>query len=323
MSIRAQFSATEYLAAVDHELLNVQQASRNYAKATMQSGSQKTEKKRHILLGAVTIAISNLSALPPFGYDTSLRDSALIYLALQQAVLTEDFGKIVDLGPIADKAFDPMEAYLSARAQSEEVLRKAASAVEKQYQVFAQKHGLKAERSENQLARDLSSAASVHSYFQEVYNLFFECYKQESYLLSAIANNDVSGMEQNRQALGDMAKKGIQTLKKLGDYRGDGRLSDACTRLLSFYRKEAQTDLANTATFFVEKENLARMQEARVLNRDTTNKEGEKKYLKALKRFNHEAGEFNTTYFRLEQKRKDLLVSWNAASEAFFRRHLP
>lgn len=324
LTCRAQFTALEYLTAVDRELLAVQEASRNYVKAAVQGNSQRIEKRRHMLLGAVSIAISNLSALPPFGYDTALRDSALVYLALRRAVITEDFARIVDLGPIADKAFDPMEAYLAARAVSEEALRNSAAAVEHQYTVFAQKNGLTVDRADNSLARELNTAAAVHQYFRQIYNIFFECYKQESYLLGSISANDVSGTEQNRKALQAAAEKGLKNLKQIPGFKGDNRLRDACIRLLAFYKREAATDLASSASLFVEKENLLRMEEARKTSRDIAdNPAGEKEYRRAMKHFNQNAGQFNTTFSELDKKRKELLVTWNNTSESFMRRHLP
>jgi hypothetical protein len=324
LSVHSQSDPGAYLAAVDRELTTVQEASWQYAKAATQNNLQKMEKRRHMLLGAVTIAISNISAMPPFDSSTSLRDSALLFLAIRQAVLQEDFGRVVDLEPVADQAFDPMEAFLKARDLSEKRLERAGNAVEKEYVTFAGRYNIKAVRAENVLSQNLEAAAASHDHFRKIYRIFFDNYKQESYFLGAIMQHDVSGMEQNRSALLKSAEEGLRRLRSIPGFREDAQLRSACAKLLTFYRHEASSALERAPEFFVEKENLAKMHDARLLKKgEGDNPEGDQAYQKALKRYHRHYLEFSETCQALEKKRKDLLALWNHAAESFLGRNMP
>src|SRR5688572_14807200 len=161
-SLGAQ-TATGHMMAVNNELKIVQEASWQYVKATTQGKPARAEKKRQALLFAVGLAISNLSVLPPFEADAALRDSAISFLKVTQAVVNEDYSRVVDLEPIAESAYDAMEAFIIARQRAEHRLAAAGMMVEEEYKKFAGRHQLAASPEKNPLADQLAASAAAYN----------------------------------------------------------------------------------------------------------------------------------------------------------------
>ena len=68
----------------------------------------------------------------------------------------------------------------------------------------------------DKIGKKLEEAGKVYKYTNPIYLIFFKSYKQEMYLINAQNKGDVSGMEQNKNALMQDAKEGKKKLKQIG-----------------------------------------------------------------------------------------------------------
>jgi hypothetical protein len=317
-------SPAEYMGVVNNELRQVQEASWEYVRSTSGDSPSKAEKKRQAFLFKVGLGILNLTSLPPYQGSTALRDSAISLLTITQAVMNEDYARVVNVEPIAESAYDAIEAFILARQRAEHRLAAAGLMMENEYKNFSALYGIKATETENPLAHHLSEAGEAFNYYNNVYALFFRNYKQESYFLQALLENDVSAADQNRSALADCAVRGLEELKGMPAYNNDEHLKHACTKLLTFYRDEATHTLSMTAQYLVARDNHQKLREAyQSKKQGERTHEDEEMFRQASRELMKRTEEFKRRYSQSEEKRKDLLAEWNKAEEGFIRKHVP
>src|SRR4249919_2511807 len=90
-------TAQDYMANLNNELKPVQEASWEYIKATTGDSPSKAEKKRQAFMFRVSVSAANISAFPSYKENSNLRDSALSFLNITKAVMTEDYSRVVSL----------------------------------------------------------------------------------------------------------------------------------------------------------------------------------------------------------------------------------
>jgi hypothetical protein len=317
-------TAAEYMVGINNELKSVQEASWEYIKATTGDNPSKAEKKRQVFLFSVTVGISNISAFPPFKENVNLRDSALAFLNLTKAVMTEDYSRVVNLEPIAETAFDAMEAFILARQRSEHRLAQAGLMMESEFKKFGDLYGVETNADNNPLAAHINEAGTAFNYYNNIYSLFFKNYKQEMYFLQAVSENDVSAADQNRFALVQCANNSLEELKQLPAYNNDDKLKNACSRLLVFYRDEASQTLSMAAQCMVDRDNQQKLKDAYdSKKKGERTAQDEKRFREACDDYYKRQDEFRKKYKLAEAKRQHLLTAWNKAGEDFVKKHVP
>ena len=203
-----------YLSLVTGEFRMIERHSWNYVRAAAKNGkTERTEEKRKKMLAAYQLALSALTGLPAYEGSTALRDSAVLYVTIAMAVMNENYAQLADFEKISDAAYDSMEAYLLAKETSGEKLKTSAAMIRREMNRFTSENGIKTNARQDHLTRKLARAAEVQRYYNDVYLIFFMNYKQEAAMLAAMAHNDVSGLEQSRDALARISAKGIQKLQ--------------------------------------------------------------------------------------------------------------
>ena len=95
------------------------------------------------MLTSTKTAISNISKMPAFEGDKSLRDSVVSFLKLSYDVLNEDYEKIVNMEEVAEQSYDAMEAYLLAQDLANEKMNEASKMLSEMEKTFAKNHNIK------------------------------------------------------------------------------------------------------------------------------------------------------------------------------------
>jgi hypothetical protein len=308
-----------YLRKVLKELNRVESKRRSYYKAASnEENAVRVEKTRTAALQASLKAISKLSRLSAFRNDASLRDSALSYLTLSYSCLNEDYVSAAEMEIISEKSFDAIESYVAARENAGRAVQVAANSLNAGVERFACRYAVELEKSPGSV-QQLRLADSYRLY-NSIYSIFFKCYKQESYLLQAMKEEDVSGVEQNRKALLHYSQEGLESLGQLTD--NDIQLSGACKVLLEFYRNEASSDLAMAAEFYAGKENFLRLKNGiEWLEPDQMTTQRLELFCKTLSELGTRKQVLTQNLQVLEQRRKVLLDDWNISCAVFIGRN--
>lgn len=317
--------AHAYLEIIGNEFQEISHNSMSYISAASHGKSaRKVEKRRIELINSIKAAEGRIRKMKPFKGDASLRDSVVAYLVLDRLVLTEDYGKIVNMEEIAEQSYDAMEAYLAAKERAGEKLEAAHDRVTEQQKFFANSNNIKIVEGESKLGKKIEKSGKVMSYHNKVYLLFFKSFKNEAYLMDAISHSNVSAMEQTKNALLASTEEDLKTLGTLPAFTGDNTLIVACEHVLNFYKMEAAQKVPEMINFQLKKENYEKIKKAVDAKRpaDRTAQDIDN-YNQAVKEYNEWVGKINAIHNDLNKKRSEALEKWNNASDKFLDKHVP
>jgi hypothetical protein len=266
----------------------------------------------------------NVRKLRPFKENSQLRDTVASYLHLSRIVLTEDFGKIINLEDVAEQSYDAMEAYLLAKELAYDKLDQSFDRVKEQQTAFAQKYEIKLIENESELSRKLEKAGKVNSYYNQVYLVFFKSTKDEAYLMEALSKGDVNAMEQTKNALATSSAEGLKKLVQIGVYNYDATLKIACSQMLTFLQQEANDKMPGQIDFYLKKENFEKLKKALDSKRQSDRTQADiDQYNKSLKEYNDAVTRYNTVNNELNKKRSTAIDQWNKAVDVFMAKHVP
>jgi hypothetical protein len=304
-SIPGQRKAPACFSKILDELSVINRLRNDYA-AALTSGAPplQLERCRRLFLNRTVDAIKIYSEKSPCGGDQGLRDSLLVYLGTSYACANEDFVSISDMKEISEVSFDAMESYLAARDNAYKALQNSAVSLNHAIERFAATHQIEIEKTPSK-----NSVSSSFTRYNAVYTVFFYSYKQEAYLLEAIAQEDIAGVEQNRKALLSSSIQGLLVLRDL-EQTGSSSLDDACRRLLEFYHQEAD-ELKPMAGYLSEAENFERSGSAFTSNRSTLQTpESTSAFCKSFVDLGKMSTELSESLRELSARRAMLIDAW-------------
>jgi len=316
--------AVEYMNEVFGPITELKGETWQYLKAvTRGKGARKVENKRQNLINKIKTEKTEASRVKGFHGDETVKNAVIQYLDMSYTVLKEDFGKILDMEDIAEQSYDAMEAYLLAKEKANEKLHDAFDVVAKAQTDFAAANEIELlEADEDKTTEKINKASAALKYYNEVYLIFFKCYKQEAYIIDAQQRNDVNAIEQNNNSLVAFAEEGIDKVKKLENYLNDPSLKNAAREILTFYLNEAEKDFPSIVDFYLKKDNFEKVRKMvdSKSKKDKTQEDIDK-YNKAMEEYNAAVQTYNNSNNTMNEKRGKSLDSWNKKVEGFFDVH--
>ncbi len=284
---------------------------------------EELEQKRRNLIDSVSLAIQKVSNVAPYKGDNRYRESTLELLDTMYAVLSEDYGRLVDLKKIAEESYDSMEAYMEARRQANLRLDEAADEAAAVEEKFAADYNINLVTREDEIGRKLSLASAAMGYQSDLFLIYFKPYKQEAYLMQALDREDISGIEQNRESLQEYAREGQEKLREIQPHKGDDSLLQVANRMMQFYDEEAR----KTAVFVdlaLKKDQLERAKQSlESVDASRRTQAQVDSYNRLVNEYNSLVNQANAVNSELNQKRKALVDLWNKTNDQFLARHVP
>lgn len=295
-----------------------------YLKAiTRGKGARKVESKRQKLLTEIKKVEGILASKKGFNSDETLKNELIAYLKLSYIVLKEDFDEILDMEDIAEQSYDMMEAYLLAKEKANDKLDEAGQKMMDAQNAFAEANNITfLEGEEDKTAEKIEKAGNALKYYNEIYLIFFKCYKQEIYVLDAIQRSDVNSIEQNNESLLMFAEEGLKKLAKIEGFNRDKNLIYALKEILNFYKTEAEIDFKAASNFLIERDNFERInKELEAISKKKRTQEDVDKYNNAANKYNEAVNKNNAIIESSNKIRSEKLNNWNKKVEAFFEKH--
>jgi hypothetical protein len=303
---------------ISHEMMAYTSAV-NHGKS-----ARKVEKRRNELIAQVKESETTVRKMKPFNGNSTLRDSIAAYFRMTGIVLNHDYGKIVDLEEIAEQSYDKMEAYLLAKEKAEEKLDAAHDNASAQYNAFAEANNIRIVENDTDLARKIAKTNKLTQYSNRVYLLFFKSYKNESYLMEAMSRNDITSVEQSRNALAASSEEDLEKARPLEAFDGDTSVKTALLQLLAFYKTESNDKIPVYTQFLLAKDNFEKIKKAyESTPQSKRTREQVDSYNKSVNEFNRSVNAANAMNDDLNKKRTASLKAWNEAYSAFLDRHTP
>lgn len=282
--------------------------------------ARKVEKRRTELLNAISDTRFSIQGMPPFKGDRSFRDTTVIYLKMLNSVFNEDYGKIVDMEEIAEQSYDLMEAYMLAKEKANDKLEEASQRQHEAQKKFAAAHNINLIETENEMGTKMKTADVVMKHYNEVYLIFFKSDKQEAYMMDAVNNKNINGVEQNLNSLQTYSEEGLAKLKELKAYNNDESLIVACRNLMNFYLNEIKR--TNSITdFFLKEENFTKLKKKFDASKKTQKDVDE--FNKAVNDVNAAGKTYNETNADLNKLRNSYIDDWNKAVKRYMDNYMP
>lgn len=326
-SAKAQTSsdALVYMESITNQFTTIMDDTWDYTSTVAHSKSaKKTDSKRKDLLKTLEEAKKKISKMPGFEGDASLRDTVLAFLTIDYDVLNDDYSKIVDMEELAESSYDLMEAYLLAQEIAGNKLDTANSNLIIQQKVFAANHNINIIDNKDKVAKKLESSAKVFKYYNKIYLIFFKSYKQDAYLWNAITTNDLSSIEQNKNALLKSSTEGLALLDSVKSFKGDIALVTACKKALIFYKSEAGTKLQDIVDYYISKDKFVKINAAyESKDKSSLTKAEVDEYNSAVEEVNKAGTKYNTANQKLTTERNTAIEGWNTAGQTFLDKHVP
>jgi hypothetical protein len=319
-------TAVEYLNYIGAEYSKIAQEQWGYMKAMGKGKSDKVvEKRRTDLLQTIGESKRIVSRMPPFNNNRALRDSVVSFLRVSQAVISEDYAKIVNMQEVAEQSYDAMEAYLLAKELAGKKLTDAAEKVSEQYNAFVAENNVNViDGGESKLSKRMRETGDLFEYYNKVYLIFFKSYKQDAYLAEALKSGDVNSIEQNRNALLTTSKEGRELIKQHTSFKGDQSLSTACASLLSQYTAVAANQVPVLIEFYSSKEKYEKIKKSIDTQRPADRKQSDiDAYNNAVNEYNAAIKKYNEAVAKMNELEGKALDNWNKKSSAFLQTHMP
>ena len=318
-------NAGEYMNYFSSEYQIIQKDMWDYTKSVSHGRSaKKVEKRRMELIRTCENALKKAEGAKDFNGSSEYKDAVVEYFTIINLVLKEDYAKIVDMEAVAEQSYDAMEAYMMARDLASDKQMEASEALSLKQKEFAEANNIQLISSEDKMDQKMKIAGEVFDHYNEVYLIFFKSNKQELYLLDAIGRGDMSGIEQNREALKATVEEGFIKLKDVKLYEGDAAMVDATKDLFKFYESEASKSVDLAIDYFLKMENFEKIKEAfdQKKERDRTQEDIDQ-YNNSVNDLNSAVEAYNAANEDNNRMRGKLIDAWNNTAGKFTNKYVP
>jgi hypothetical protein len=316
-------NAGQYLDYINKQGSNIAKKFLSYNSAASHGKrAKKVENLRKQLLDEVAAAQENIGGMPSFGGDKELRDTAYSFMKLYYNVLDEDYAKIVNMEEISEQSYDNMEAYMLLQEVVDKKLQDANDQLQAVEKKFAAAHNINLLSTQDDISVMMDKVEKVNKYYHNIYLVFFRSFKEEAYLLDAISNKNIAGIEQDKNALLQYAQKGLTSLDTSRAFEGDNSLITSCRTLLRFYVNEVTTKMNTVSDYFLKSEQFTKIKATYDASSDHSQADVDN-YNKAVKDLNDAVNAYNNMTNQLNPQRNDLVNDWNNTVNTFFDQNMP
>jgi hypothetical protein len=318
-------NAGSYMSYIGEREKDVTKKYLNYISAASHGKSlRKVEKLREQVLNSIYETRISIQGTPPFQGDKTLREASVAYLMLCYRVFNEDYSKIVNMEEIAEQSYDAMEAYMLAQKMANDKLDEAAAKRNEVGKDFAKKFNVQIIEGSDVLDEKMKKSGRVTEYYNEIYLIFFKCYRQEAYLIEALNKNNMVALEQARNSLLKYATEGLAKLDTISAFDSDASLKASCQKALQFYKSEASEKIPVMTEFILKQESFEKLK--KTFNSKSSSQRSQTdidNYNKAVSDINQAGNDYNRINNETNKKRSDMLDTWNNVVKKYWDNHMP
>jgi hypothetical protein len=324
LGLNAQTPAVEYMDKFSNEYRSIQESMWDYTRTISHGKSaRKVEKTRLELISRSDNALKSAQSTSGFNGSTAFKDSVVSYLRTLNLVLKQDYEKLVNMEEVAEQSYDAMEAYMLARELANDKQAAASKMIGEQQRIFAEANDINLIEGSDELSYKMEVADKVFSHYNEVYLVFFKSYKQEAYLINSMSMSDLSGIEQNKEALLATVSEGREKLKNIELYKGDETMVEATKNLFDFYEREVE-GVQNIQDLLLKQEKFQKVKAAfdSKKEKDRT-KEDVDQYNSSVNEMNTAVAVYNEWNNKTNGERSKFIDAWNNTASKFTGLHVP
>jgi len=324
--IKAQSPASDpgaYIDAINNAETDMNKTYMAYVSAAAHSSrKRKIEKMRQQAITSIIDTKGKIIELPIYKGDNSLRQSSINYVQVCYKVFNEDYAHLVNMEEISEQSFDEMQAYLLLQEATNDTLQAAGNRMTKALADFAAKYNIKLTSEKSELGDKMEANDKLSKYRDNVYLLFFKCNWEDHQLAEALSKKNVTKIEEARNALGKYATEGLTALDTLKAFENDPSMAVACRQALTFFKKEAETEINKLTDFLLKEENFEKIKKAMDAKAEHTQQDVDE-YNKAVKEMNAGVNKYNQVNTDLNNNKNQIIKNWNDTEKSFTDTHTP
>lgn len=325
MNLTAQTfnSAGDYMSYISKQDDNITTKFLAYNSAASHGKrARKVEKLRQSLMKEVEESRMNIASMGKWNNDGAYRDSAVNFMKFYFNILNDDYARIVNMEEIAEQSYDEMEAFLNVQEQIDVKMKEANERFSAAQKDFAMKNNINLIDGKSERSEMMKKVSSVNKRYHEIFLISFKPRLQEENLLEALRKDNITAIEQDRNALAQYAQEALVKLDALAPGVGDGGMRNALKQLLQFYLKEANEKISDQTAYVLAKEKFETLKKDFDKKSNHTKEEVDA-YNEAVKAMNNSANKANATNNFLNENRTNLFNNWNEAIQSYFDDQMP
>ena len=317
-------TAVDYLNFVGEEQTEVSKSMWKYTKAVAHSKRDKKIRKRRQQL-LKQIATSKKIITKASGFDgRAFKDEVLKLISINESLLKQDYAKIVDMKEVAEQSYDFMEAYIVAQQLADKKMEEAQAEYEANFITFAGKHNINIIENESDLSKKMAKSNLVFGYNNDLYLVFFKVYINDVYLTEAMNTKDISGIQQNANALNTASKEGLEILKTYEAFGTDKSTIAATKKVFDYYVSITENEINKIVDFYVVNEDFETIKKSIDATPESKRTQAQlDAYNAKVKGINKAANAYNKTNQSLNTKKQNVFNTYEAAKTSFLDRHIP
>ncbi|MEP6682250.1 MAG: hypothetical protein ABJA35_03280 [Parafilimonas sp.] len=327
LRLNAQNTDTDpgaYMNAITKAETNMNKSYLVYMSAVAHSGrARKVEKLRQQTLQSIQDCKYNISDLPYFKGDNSLRKSSMNYVDICYKVFNDDYAHLVNMEDIIEQSFDEMQLYILLQEKTNEKVHDASDTMDEAQKAFAAKYNITLTDSKDAVSENMGTISKISHYRDQLYLIFYKCNWQDGQITDAINAKKITGLEEARNALDNYAKEGLLALDSLNNFQGDHSLAQACKQTLQFYQKLAEDEMPKVTDFFLKQDNFNKLKKTTDAKQGSLSKEDINTYNKAVNDYNAATNQYNQLNSNINNQRSQVVGTWNNADKQFLDVHTP
>lgn len=287
--------------------------------------ARRIDASRKSLVKSIQNATKKIEALKE-GYkgDVEYKNQLLAYLSISEKQINEEYDKIIDMQEVAEQSYDFMEAYIMTRDLVNEKITAEVEKLNANQKIFANKYNIQIGEDTSELGKKIKISNAVFENHTQLYLIFFKVNFTESVLLKAIANNDLSAIQQNSNALEQYANEGLEKLKTIKPYKNDMALVLATKKTLEFCKKET-VELSPSVVSFMMLNQKFQESKKTMDNKSASSRSKEEidNFNKLVNEVNKEVGNYNKTINKFNAERSNTINNWNVTGDNFIAKYVP
>jgi len=316
----------DYLNYIGKETGTISRSTWKYTTTVAHTkNARRIDATRKSLVKSIQNATKKIEALKD-GYkgDVEYKNQLLAYFSISEKQINEEYEKIIDMQEVAEQSYDYMEAFIMTRDLVNEKINAEIDKLNANQKIFANKYNIQIGEDTSELGKKMKISNEVFENHTQLYLIFFKVNFTESVLLKAIENNDMSGIQQNSNALEQYANEGLEKLKTFKPYKNDMALVNSTKKVLEFSKKEALELSPNAVSFLMLNQKF--QESKKTMDNKAANsrsKEEIDNFNKLVTQMNAEVGNHNKTINKFNVERSNSINNWNVTGDNFIAKYVP
>lgn len=317
--------AIDYMNFISRQQVLIVKSSWRYTQAMAHSKNDRViDKKRTILISSIDRAVSKITKAQGFEGDTIYKGKVLNNLEINKSLLLNDYAEIVDMQEVANQSYDAMEAYILAQELADKKMEEAQKEYEENFYAYAKKYDIEILEGQTELGKKMEISNKVFDYHNDLSLIFYKVYFNEGNMLEAIGEKNISGIQQNMNALQSSLKEGLKEVDEIPLYKKDSRIAKAIKEVFVIYQDEIDTKIPSILEYLVLEEDLVKINNALEKTEESKRTSAQiDNYNSKLEQLNTKREAINKLIEKLFKERNKKLERLDAANAKFLDKHVP